>query len=83
MQACDFFCSTEREHPFEIYLVKTTKQLQPGICLLPSSSVWPLPLVMLLAWDAAVGSYHLLEDEHQDSFENGEISYIIASRILQ
>lgn len=40
-------------------------------------------IVILLAWGAAVGSCHLLEDKHQDSFENGEIQYIIASRILQ
>lgn len=34
-----------------------------------------MSLVMLLAWDAAVGTCHLLlEDEHQVSFDNGEIN---------
>lgn len=33
---------------------------------------------MLLAWVAVVGScHHVLEDEHQVSFENGEISGIL------
>lgn len=31
---------------------------------------------MLLVWIADVGSCHLLEDEHQISFENGEIGIL-------
>lgn len=34
-------------------------------------------IVILLAWDAAVGSCHLLEDKHQDSFENEKFNILL------